>query len=66
LRELRTRIEVSPGLPVGSLRAAPSFWRGAHLLAVPPLGFWADGDARTQLSAVFASPLRGEDGTPRT
>jgi tRNA(Ile)-lysidine synthase len=53
LRELRIRIEVPTGLPVGSLRAVPSFWRGDHLLAVPPLGFWADGDARTQLAATF-------------
>jgi tRNA(Ile)-lysidine synthase len=53
LRELRTRMEVPVGLPIGSLRAAPSFWRGDRLLAVPPLGFWLDGDARTQLAASF-------------
>ena len=53
VRELRTRIEVPADIPVGSLRAVPSFSRGDHLLAVPPLGFWADGDARTQLAATF-------------
>ena len=58
LRELRTRIEVPAGLPVGSLRALPSFSRGDRLLAVPSLGFWADDDARTQLSAAFVGPER--------
>ena len=41
-----------PGLPVGSLRAVPSFWRGDHLLAVPPLGFWASADL-AGLTATF-------------
>jgi tRNA(Ile)-lysidine synthase len=60
LRDLRTRIEVPADIPVGSLRAVPSFSRGDRLLAVPPLGFWADGDARTQLAATFVGLARGQ------
>ena len=58
LRELRTRIDVPARLPVASLRAVPSFWRGDQLLAVPPLGLWAGADLG-DLTATFlplASP----------
>jgi tRNA(Ile)-lysidine synthase len=54
LRELRARLDIPSGLPVASLRAAPSFWGGDHLLAVPPLGYWSDDTARAHLTAVFA------------
>ena len=53
LRELRARMEIPADIPVGSLRAVPSFSRGDRLLAVPPLGFWADEHAHAQLSATF-------------
>jgi tRNA(Ile)-lysidine synthase len=53
LREVRLQVEVPAGPPVEALRAVPAFWHGDHLLAVPPLGFWAHDHARAQLSAVF-------------
>jgi tRNA(Ile)-lysidine synthase len=63
MRELRTRINVPPGLPVASLRAAPSFWRGDQLLAVPSLGFRASADL-TRLTATFL-PLAVRSGAGR-
>jgi tRNA(Ile)-lysidine synthase len=52
-RELRG-LRLTRDVPASSLRALPGFWRGAELLAVPPLGFWHEDGLRTQLSAVFA------------
>ncbi len=52
VRELRSRIDVPAGLPVGSLRAVASFWRGEQLLAVPPLGF----RARARTSSTWRPP----------
>ena len=63
MREQRTRINVPPGLPVASLRAAPSFWRGDQLLAVPSLGFRASADL-TRLTATFL-PLAVRSGAGR-
>jgi tRNA(Ile)-lysidine synthase len=53
LRDLRARVDIPAGLPVAALRAVPSFWHGDNLLAVPPLGFWSDAEARSHLAAVF-------------
>jgi tRNA(Ile)-lysidine synthase len=53
LRDLRALLDIPSGLPVASLRAVPSFWGGDRLLAVPPLGYWSDDEARAQLTAVF-------------
>ena len=63
LRELRSRIDVPAGLPVGSLRAVASFWRGEQLLAVPPLGFRASADLG-DLAATFL-PLASPSGARR-
>jgi tRNA(Ile)-lysidine synthase len=56
LREVRARVDIPLGLPVASLRAVSSFWRGDRLLAVPPLGYWFDSAARAHLTAAFAWP----------
>jgi tRNA(Ile)-lysidine synthase len=63
VRELRSRIDVPAGLPVGSLRAVASFWRGEQLLAVPPLGFRASADLG-DLAAAFL-PLASPWGARR-
>jgi tRNA(Ile)-lysidine synthase len=63
LRELRARFEVAAGLPVATLRAVPSFWRGGHLLAVPPLGFRASAHLG-DLTATFL-PLASPSGARR-
>jgi hypothetical protein len=60
VHELRARTQVPPGLPVGSLRALPSFWRGGHLLAVPPVGFRSSADL-ADLAATFL-PLASRSG----
>ena len=63
VRELRCRIDVPAGLPVASLRAVASFWRGDQLLAVPPLGFRASADLG-DLAAIFL-PLASPSGAGR-
>jgi tRNA(Ile)-lysidine synthase len=60
VRELRTRIELAAGVPVASLRAAPSFWRADRLLAVPTLGYSARADLGG-LAATFL-PLAASEG----
>jgi hypothetical protein len=52
VRELRARVDVATQLPVASLRATPSFWRGIDLLAVPPLDFRSGAEAG-ELRATF-------------
>lgn len=63
VRELRARIDIPAGLPVAVLRAVPSFWRGGHLLAVPPLGFRSSADLG-DLTASFL-PLASPSGARR-
>jgi hypothetical protein len=58
LGEARKAVAVSPDAPVGALRALPAFWRGGRLLAVPPLGLWAEVGLSASLSAAFL-PARG-------
>jgi len=60
VRELRARVDVATRLPVASLRATPSFWRGIDLLAVPPLDFRSGAEAG-ELRATFLA-LAGSGG----
>jgi len=40
--------------PRGALLGLPAFWRDGRMIAVPNLGYWAPGEPRRSLSAVFA------------
>jgi tRNA(Ile)-lysidine synthase len=62
LRQVRALAEIARGIPVGSLRALPGFWRGERLLGVPPLAVWTDQAARSELSATFTACGEGAPG----
>jgi tRNA(Ile)-lysidine synthase len=53
LREAARCVAISPDAPRGALWALPSFWREGRLIAVPNLGYWAPGEPRPSLSAIF-------------
>jgi tRNA(Ile)-lysidine synthase len=54
LREAAKTLAIIRDAPRGALRALPSFWREGRLIAVPNLGYWAEGEPRRSLSAIFA------------
>jgi tRNA(Ile)-lysidine synthase len=53
LREVTKALAIAPA-PHGALRGLPAFWREGRLIAVPNLGYWAPGEPRRSLSAIFA------------
>jgi tRNA(Ile)-lysidine synthase len=54
LREAAKTLKITADAPRGALRGLPAFWREGHLIAVPSLGYWAPGEPRRSLSAIFA------------
>jgi tRNA(Ile)-lysidine synthase len=54
LREATKALAITPDAPRGALRGLPAFWREGRLIAVPNLGYWAPGEPRRSLSAIFA------------
>ena len=56
LRELRRLVAMPSGVPVGALRTLPAAWRGAGLIAVPSLGYWAGEGLQHALAATFPLP----------
>ena len=60
LATLRRQVLLPGGVPSGTLRALPGFWKEAALIAVPSLAFRSDGGL---VSATFAA-LAGRGGAP--
>ena len=56
LRGLRPLVAMPSRVPSGALRVLPAFWRGAGLIAVPSLGFWAEEGLQCELAATFPLP----------
>ena len=71
LRGLRPLVAMPSRVPAGALRMLPGFWRGAGLIAVPSLGFWAEEGLQCELAATFplpgtynATPLPDDPASP--
>jgi tRNA(Ile)-lysidine synthase len=54
LREAAKTLAMTSDAPRSALRGLPAFWREGRLIAVPNLGYWAPGEPRRSLSAIFA------------
>jgi tRNA(Ile)-lysidine synthase len=64
LQSLRGEVTLPEGVPAGTLRALPGFYRGSLLFAVPSLAFPAAAAADAVVSAIFAPLAQPETGDP--
>jgi hypothetical protein len=53
LAQLRRQGALATRVRAGAAALLPAFWRADALLAVPPLGYWADPRDRGTLNAEF-------------
>jgi hypothetical protein len=63
VQSLRGEVALPKGVPAGTLRALPGFYRGSELLAVPNLAFATADAAAAAVSAIFA-PLAHPEASP--
>ena len=63
VQSLRGEVALPKGVPAGTLRALPGFYRGSELFAVPNLAFSTADASATAVSAIFA-PLANPEASP--